>query len=397
MEALQAAHRKELKDLQARITQKKKQATKKTRKGVNDECDALERETKDRHAAELAALANPEANDAKQEENGIEHDEGERAGGEASGALADGVEHMSLANQDTSSRQEQQPQQSQQPQHQQQEQEQEQDPSFNTKKPNRARARLARRQAEQEALFHAAERESSSLPNLKAAEREKMLAHFAALHLSEKEIRADGHCLYSAVADQLNELQIPLYTSATPTSKPRLSFFGSKNNSNHHHEDDGADNNNNSSSSNSNNNNNNNNNGAPPPPYKQVRKAAASYISTHPDAFAPFLEEPLDSYVRKIRDTGEWGGQLELLALARTYGVGISVVQGDGRVEEIEPQDQDQDGETARNGTDTQPGAGQRRLPDGQERDRRIWLAYYRHGFGLGEHYNSLHRKNKVK
>lgn len=24
--------------------------------------------------------------------------------------------------------------------------------------------------------------------------------------------------------------------------------------------------------------------------------------------------------------------------------------------------------------------------------DREVWLAYYRHGFGLGEHYNSLRR-----
>jgi OTU domain-containing protein 6 len=80
------------------------------------------------------------------------------------------------------------------------------------------------------------------------------------------------------------------------------------------------------------------------------------------------LEEPLGEYVRKIRETGEWGGQLELMALAKTYGIDINVLQGDGRVEKIE-------------------GAA-----DGNKDEKVAWLAYYKHGFGLGEHYNSLRK-----
>src|ERR1700761_1940279 len=53
MEETLARHRKEKRDLQARITQKKKNATKKTRKGVNDECERLERELAEKHQAEL--------------------------------------------------------------------------------------------------------------------------------------------------------------------------------------------------------------------------------------------------------------------------------------------------------------------------------------------------------
>ena len=102
-------------------------------------------------------------------------------------------------------------------------------------------------------------------------------------------------------------------------------------------------------------------------PYKTVRAAAADYIQEHPDDFVPLLEEPLDEYVHKVKDTGEWGGQLELLALAKTYRVGINVIQGDGRIEKVE-------------------GA------ENNEEDKTIWLAYYRHGFGLGEHYNSLRK-----
>ncbi|CAD0090622.1 unnamed protein product [Aureobasidium mustum] len=101
-------------------------------------------------------------------------------------------------------------------------------------------------------------------------------------------------------------------------------------------------------------------------PYKVVRQAAAEYIEANPNDFTPFLEEPLDYYIYKIKNTGEWGGQLELTALAKKYSVAISVLQGDGRVEEINP---DADAEV-----------------------KQLWLAYYRHGFGLGEHYNSLRK-----
>ncbi|KAK0246607.1 OTU protein, partial [Friedmanniomyces endolithicus] len=57
MEDLQARHRKEQRDLQSRVTQKKKRASKKTRKGVNDECEKLEAELKEKHAAEIALLS----------------------------------------------------------------------------------------------------------------------------------------------------------------------------------------------------------------------------------------------------------------------------------------------------------------------------------------------------
>lgn len=103
------------------------------------------------------------------------------------------------------------------------------------------------------------------------------------------------------------------------------------------------------------------------PGYQNVRYTAADFITKHPDDFAAFLEEPLDQYVKKIKDTAEWGGQLELQAIARAYKVRINVLQADGRVEKIEPGDS-----TIH--------------PD-------LWLAYYRHSFGLGEHYNALTKK----
>jgi OTU domain-containing protein 6 len=71
LEAMQARHRKEQRDLQSRITSKKKNATKKTRKGVNDECAELERQLRDRQEQELALLNGelPEAEgDAEEDE-----------------------------------------------------------------------------------------------------------------------------------------------------------------------------------------------------------------------------------------------------------------------------------------------------------------------------------------
>lgn len=317
MDELQATHRRQLKDLQSRITQKKKQATKKTRKGVNDECDRMEFDLKEQQAAEVLALGNPNPASTSGDNNSEDVED-----------VADDLADLAV-NADPQILGTPEPGQIQSPA-----QTQDQDDSgFGGKKPNRARARLARRQAEQEALFAAAEREASDIPNLKKQERDRMLSEFGKRSLKEKEIRADGHCLYSAVADQLQELGLPL--ASAPEAKSRIPFLSKK---------EGE---------------------ADLPPYRQVRHAAASYITHHADDFSAFLEEPLDQYVTKIRDTGEWGGQLELLALAKTYHVNIAVLQGDGRVEEIE-------GEGAE--------------------DRKIWLAYYRHGFGLGEHYNSLYK-----
>ncbi|TKA62648.1 hypothetical protein B0A49_09664 [Cryomyces minteri] len=316
MEELQARHRKEQRDLQAKITQKRKSATKKTRKGVNDECANLERELNERQEQELSevngeihthGVTTSEIDEATEEPENVEIDGKETSGTEKSTknfpmpASAEASLHA--------------------------------DSALPTRKPNRAKARLARRAAEQDALIAQATQEAANLPDLREQERAKMFDEFQKRGLREKEIRADGHCLYSAVADQMEQLGLGL--------EPRIP----------HKAVEGAD---------------QNKNGLPG--YKTVREAAAEYIVQNADDFAPFLEEPLDQYVHKVKDTGEWGGQLELMALAKTYGVEINVLQGGGGVEKIEPEAKIVD-----NG-------------------KKIWLAYYRHGFGLGEHYNSLRK-----
>lgn len=291
LEAMQTRHRKEKRELQGRITSKKKNATKKTRKSVNDECADMERRLADKQEAEISALVGtPEEDDSEkdgQQEDGVD-------------VISKAVEEVKIA--------EPGPQ-----------------PQVPGKKRNRQKERLARRQAEQLAAAEAAENEAGDMVDHRAVEREAMSSTFKSNSLVEREIRPDGHCLFSAVADQLESRGVPL------RSAPGAGEDG--------------------------------------PGYKVVRKAAASWIEQHGDDFAPFLEEELGSYVERMRDTAEWGGHLELLALARAYNLEINVVRN-GPTEKIEAGEEGGGGR----GGDTE----------------KIWLAYYRHGYGLGEHYNSL-------
>ncbi|MCJ1371225.1 hypothetical protein MMC20_002440 [Loxospora ochrophaea] len=298
MEELQKKHHKEQRDLQSRITQKKKSATKKTRKSVNDECVGLERELREKHATEISLLKG----ESPDHDSGIEEPPAEVTQnllpGASSGSLENSLESLSFSVPN--------------------------DSSMQMKKPNRQKARLARRAAEQQASTAQAAKEAVDLPDLRGKERLEMSEEFKARGLREKEVRPDGHCMYSAIADQLTQASISTCLADKDSSNASV------------------------------------------PEYKLVRQAAASYIMDHPDDFLPFLEEPLDIYVTKIKDTAEWGGQLELLATAKAYDVNINVLQSGGRVEKIE-------------GVANDPKA-------------LLWLVYYRHSFGLGEHYNSLRK-----
>ncbi|KAI9167709.1 OTU domain-containing protein 2 [Paramyrothecium foliicola] len=297
LEQMQARHRRELKDLQGKITNKKKNASKKTRKGVNDECADMERSLREKQAAEVAALTpaaeDNEASDDPQDEVAITtNSNGSENKTAADDSLRQGVEGLQVS----------EPASSVPP----------------AKKKNRQKERMARRAAEQEAASLRAEEEASTMTDHRARESEYMAKMFKTHELVEKDIAPDGHCLFSAVADQLGQYSIPL--------------------------------------------------GAEPgePGYRTVRRAAAAYMLENGDDFAPFLEEDLDVYAARMRDTAEWGGQLELMALARRYGVELRVIQ-DGRTERI--------GEE-----------------EGKASGKTLWLAYYRHGYGLGEHYNSLRK-----
>jgi OTU domain-containing protein 6 len=324
-EEIQARHRKELRDLQSRITQKKKSATKKTRKGVNTECEELERQLKEKQEQEITALGGVSTNGPDPKLSIVEFNDDDSShsqspepttvlddddAGSIKGKIcplhstepANGLAHelrtTTLSDLVVSD-------------------------EGGPRKKNRQKERLARRAAEQEAAAIEAEKEAAQLPNWKRQERTAMVKAFKENGLVEKEIAPDGHCMFSAVADQLSEAGVPL-------------------------QEDGE-------------------NADARERYRSVRKVAADYIEGHPDDFAGFLDESLGKYANKIRNTAEWGGQVELIALSKSYNVEICVIQ-DGRIDRFEP------------------GNGK------SKETKNIWLAYYRHGYGLGEHYNSLRK-----
>ncbi|TGZ84630.1 cysteine proteinase [Ascodesmis nigricans] len=294
MDELLARHRKELRDLQSQITQKKKQATKKNRKAINADCDALESSTRARHAAEISALA---SGDPSTDLNKTERDADEgryipppspEPDEEVSGASNPPAPPLEASATATPSPQP-------------------------TRKPNRQKARLARRAAEMEAASAAAAAETASQPSLRSLEITKMASLIRNHNLAEHQIAPDGHCLYSAFSHALGN----------PAK-------------------DG---------------------------YKETRRKCGEFMLGHRDDFEAFLEEPIESHVEKVMGTAEWGGQAEVMALGRAYDVRVNVLQAEGRVEKMN--------EEAKEGE--------------------VWLAYYRHSYGLGEHYNVLMKKEGVE
>ncbi|KAK5080796.1 OTU protein [Exophiala xenobiotica] len=275
MDELQARHRKEQKELQ----------------GVNDECDRLEQELRERQQGEIQALApdDLETETAKldlgsEQVGGVA--ESDHVKNEAGGAAP----HLTVDDRGY---------------------QQDMDSASPTrpKKQSRQKARLARRTAEQEAQVEAAAEEAANMPDQRQQELSAMRRQMEIHGLTETMIRPDGHCLYSACAHSIG------------TSKA--------------------------------------------PDYRRVRTAAAEFMTSHSDDFAPFMEEPIESYTRKIKDTAEWGGHLELQAIAKVFSVNINVLQANGHIEQIKPE---------------------------QASEKEIWLAYYKHSFGLGEHYNALQK-----
>lgn len=304
MEELEARHNKEQTDLRSRVTQRTKTATKKTRRKIQAECEAMERDLNERHAREKSELS--------RQSSGAEPNDGRSSVEAATSPETRTSESHAKPEAEPA------PPSGDGPGH--------------VRKPNRQKARLARRAAAIEAQATEAAEQAATMPDVRGQERDQIASALKKHGLEEKDIRPDGHCLYAAFADQL---------AATGTTPPAadgdlpVSSAGDV--------------------------------GYETPDYRMVRRATAVHIRESADHFAPFIEEPVEEYARKVAETAEWGGHLELMALAQIYGVKIKVVQGNGHIETIEPSDRE-------------------RSPD----TRTIWLAYYRHHYGLGEHYNSL-------
>ncbi|WFD44104.1 ubiquitinyl hydrolase 1 [Malassezia psittaci] len=199
------------------------------------------------------------------------------------------------------------------------------------KKVSRQKARLARRDAAAAQMRADAEQEVRDANDQEAQNEALALKKLCEdLHVSLYEIAPDGHCMYAAIADQLNTLY------------PAPEKYD----------------------------------------YRMLRMAAARYMRQHAADFMPFIsdldethagisagqatspEEKFDQYCHAMETTSAWGGQPEILALTRVFHTPIHVVQ---------------------------PGMPIVKVGDDEFRDKRpLLISFHIKLFGLGEHYNSL-------
>ena len=101
--------------------------------------------------------------------------------------------------------------------------------------------------------------------------------------------------------------------------------------------------------------------------HRTLRNKAADYMRRHPDDFVPFLSSPageavsLDVYTDELENTPLWGGELEIIALAREFGVAVTVIQAQGKLLKFE-----------------------------ENNTKSITMTRYMHMYSLGAHFNSV-------
>jgi OTU domain-containing protein 6 len=179
-------------------------------------------------------------------------------------------------------------------------------------------------------LRRKADEEAKTQVDWRSIELEAVKELLAADGLRAFDIAPDGHCLYSAIAHQLNR------------GNGAVTVADGKQGETYH----------------------------------TVRQRAAEFMLAHPEDFLPFIEidsvedaSVLDqdryaAYCQQVATSAAWGGQVELQALARALERCIHVYQMGMPMLKV--------GETTAR-KDSKP----------------LNVAYYRHSYGLGEHYNS--------
>ncbi|KAI9297991.1 OTU-domain-containing protein [Neoconidiobolus thromboides FSU 785] len=184
-------------------------------------------------------------------------------------------------------------------------------------KRNRQKERKERKEAELLKQIEEAEQEALNQPDLKAKEEEEIEAIIQPLGLKVSQIKPDGHCLFNAISDQLELRHNKQYN------------------------------------------------------YKELRSLAAKFIRENKDDFLPYipftdedLEITFSKYCSDIEKTAIWGGELEILAIAKSLKIPIKVYQANQAPLTIGP--------------------------EGENTNDALLLSYHTHYYSLGAHYNSL-------
>lgn len=301
-EDLEARHRKERKDLTNQITSLKKQATKKTRKQVNTKCAQLEHELELRHEFELKECRGELHNEFVEEVTPEQ----------LLAQMSLKTEEPSVANIDFTA-----------------------DGDHTKKRRNRQKERLAKREAEISKMKQEAIEEAKKQPNFKQIEQDSLDKICSLIGLEQFDIPPDGHCLFNSILDQL---KLRHSSQKFPYNIPK-GYEGSL-------DINSMD-------------------------VMALRSLSCNYVREHRDDFVPYLFDEktmavrdLDDYTTMMETTAQWGGEVELLALAKVFNCCISVLMSGRSTYKIN----EKDGEN----------------PE-------LKLVYYKHTYTLGEHYNSLH------
>ncbi|KAL3780122.1 hypothetical protein ACHAWO_011578 [Cyclotella atomus] len=117
--------------------------------------------------------------------------------------------------------------------------------------------------------------------------------------------------------------------------------------------------------------------------YTQIRSLCADTLLQHAEEYEPFAEldhdanhpaENYDEYVRHVRETNTWGGQLELRALSCALKVPVVVFSAEGPPLTMGKEfgEEENDGEL---------GYGEKKA---------VLVSFHRYYYALGEHYNSV-------
>lgn len=184
------------------------------------------------------------------------------------------------------------------------------------KKLRKKQAKLEKELAREENIA----RQMANAPNPRQIEIDAIMELYLNQEQMEiEEVKADGNCLYRAIARQLEILGLGDYD------------------------------------------------------YEKVRNLCSEEMMKHRDEYEPFADlhemdvSSFEEYVDKVRCSNEWGGHLELRALAHGLKKVIKVYSTEG------PLEIKSDGVNEEDGT--------------------ITLSFHRNYYALGEHYNSVVKK----
>mmetsp|Transcript_48223 Transcript_48223/g.98512 ORF Transcript_48223/g.98512 Transcript_48223/m.98512 type:complete len:285 (+) Transcript_48223:24-878(+) len=196
------------------------------------------------------------------------------------------------------------------------------------KKMSKQQKRKLAKEAEEKRRYEQAKEEAKNMVDPRVEEDKLLATKLAPLKLAVKDVKADGHCLYRSVGDQCvqNLSKLPDSLAEEVASWAQ----GTE--------------------------------------YLKLRRRTADFMRRFRSDFEPFVDaagegDAYEEYLKKIEGTAEWGGDVELTAMARSLGAHIHVHSATLQEQTFSPD-----------------------VPSALHFN----VSFHQHAYGLGEHYNSL-------